>query len=128
MGVPPPPGMGPPFCSLTRTCDSDSVVLFCADFHFAALKKSVTCSVRLQMAVVSSSPWVMNCSRLRRTEKRKQRKHHQLAKLIKVINTSAILFIVIPELTKFRTNKCLGHLHIFRIPLSRQNSRDRCNT
>ena len=84
--------------------------------------------VRLQMAVVSFSLWVMNCSPLRRTEKRKQRKQQQLAKLIKVINTSAILFIVIPELTKFRTNKCLGHLHIFRIPLSRQNSRDRCNT
>ena len=31
----------------------------------------------------------------RRTVKRKKRKHHQLAQIIKVINTVAILFIVI---------------------------------
>ena len=53
----------------------------------------------------------------RRTEKKKQRKHHQLAQLIKVMNTLAILFIVIPELTKFRTIKCLGHLNIVSMPL-----------
>ena len=41
-----------------------------------------------------------------------QKKHYQFAQLIKVINTLAILFIVIPELTKFRTIKCLGHSHI----------------
>ena len=29
----------------------------------------------------------------------------------------AILFIVIPELTKFRTIKCLSHLHMVRMPL-----------
>ena len=54
---------------------------------------------------------VINCVVSRRTEKKKQRKHHQLAQLIKVINTLAILFLVILELTKFRTIKCiLGHL------------------
>ena len=55
----------------------------------------------------------------RRTEKKKQIKHHQLAQLIKLINTLAILFVVILELTKFRTMTCLelGHLHIVRMPL-----------
>ena len=61
--------------------------------------------------------WFINCFVSRRTEKKKRRKHHQLAQLIKVINTLAILFIVIPELTKYRTTKCLGHLHIVRMPL-----------
>ena len=64
---------------------------------------------------------VINCVVSRRTEKKKQRKHHQLAQLIKVINTLAILFIMIPELTKFRTIKCLSHLHIVRMPLVEQN-------
>ena len=57
----------------------------------------------------------------RRTEKKEQRRHHQLAQLIKVINTLAILFIVIPELTKFRTIKCFGHLHIVSMPLFQHN-------
>ena len=61
--------------------------------------------------------WLKQCFVSRRTEKKEQRKHHQLAQIIKVINTLAILFIVIPELTKFRTTNCLGHLHIVRMPL-----------
>ena len=60
---------------------------------------------------------VINCVVSRRTEKKKQRKRHKLAQLIKVINTLAILFIMIPELTKFRTIKNLGHLHIVRMSL-----------
>ena len=61
---------------------------------------------------------VINCVVSRRTEKKKQRKHHQLAQLIKVINTLAILFIVILELTKLRTIKCiLANLHIVSMPL-----------
>ena len=57
------------------------------------------------------------CFVSRRTERKKQRKHYQLAQIIKVMNTLATLFIVIPELTKFRTTNCLGHLHIVRMPL-----------
>ena len=52
----------------------------------------------------------------RRREKKKQGKQHKLAQLIKVIHTLANLSIVIPELIKFRTIECLGHLHIFSIP------------
>ena len=66
------------------------------------------------MAVAASSAVVLKCFVARRTEKKKQRKHHQLAQLIRVINTLAILFIVTPELTKFRTTNCLGHLHMLR--------------
>ena len=76
------------------------------------------------MAVGPSPVLGLKCFVSRRTEKKKQRKHHPLAQLIKVINTLAILFIVIPELTKFRTTKCLGHLlcflghlNIVRVPL-----------
>ena len=68
------------------------------------------------MTIDASPAVVINCFVSRRTEKKKQRKH-QLAQLIKVIITLAMLFIVIPELTKFRTTKCLGHLHIVRMPL-----------
>ena len=52
------------------------------------------------MAVAAPPAVVINCFVSRRTEKKKQRKHIQLAQLINLINTLAILFIVIPELTK----------------------------
>ena len=56
------------------------------------------------MAGVAKFTVVINSFVSRRTNKKKQRKHNQLAQLIKVVNTLAILFIVIPELTKFRTD------------------------
>ena len=66
--------------------------------------------------------WLKQCFVSRRTEKKKQRKHYQLAQIIKVINTLATLLIVIPELTKFRMTNCLGHLHIVRMPLTKPGS------
>ena len=69
------------------------------------------------MAVAASQAVVKTVIVSRRTEKKKQRKRHQLAQIIKVVNTLATLFIVIPKFIKFRTTYCLGHLHTVRMSL-----------
>ena len=100
------------------------LLLLCSPRYETLAGCRMTCYSETIMAVGPSPVLGLKCFVSRRTEKKKQRKHHPLAQLIKVINTLAILFIVIPELTKFRTTKCLGHLlcfsghlNIVRVPL-----------
>ena len=78
--------------------------------------------MRQQMAVGASPAVVLKCFVSRRTKKKKQRKHHQLAQLIKVVNTLAILFIVITELTIFKGNQMVRLLAYRQHPLLKDES------
>ena len=111
------------FSLLLLLC-SPRCITFCNPRHFAVSLEHVTITshVRVRLQNGGRILLAVGCSGLQNVLHRgeretKQRKHHRLAQLIKVINTVAILFVVISELTKFRTIKCLGHLHIVRMPL-----------
>ena len=104
--------------SLHLTHNFPFFVIFCTFFNFAAQEKAVTCSSEKgEMAVTASQPVAKTVFFNVENGEEGAEKTPSTTQIIKVINTLAILFIVIPKLTNFRTTNSLGHLYIVRLPL-----------
>ena len=94
------------------SCDSPQ-----GDLNFASQENAVTCSSETREMAVAASHAVVNTMFC--IEEKREGEAEKTPSTCSNNNTLAILFIVIPELTKFRTTNCLGHLHIVRMPLIR---------